>query len=334
MSNSFDIDFSPCKERKNLLAFSAGVDSTALYFLLLDAGISFDIAIVNYNSRESSKQEVLYAQKLAKQNNQIFFLLESKLPTSKMEETARKIRYDFFDTIIDEHHYELLLTAHQLNDQLEWFLMQLTKGAGSLELLGMKKLSQRSHYTLFKPLLALSKQQLENYLKELNIKYFIDESNEDQSLKRNYFRHQFSNTLLNEYQEGISKSFSYLQEDNIALLSNSKLITLEELTLIKADTIRARIFHIDKDLKRRGYILSHAQREEIAKEKSVVISNAFAIEVDDKITMIAPFKHTTMDKAFKELCRKANVPQKIRPYLYLIDKELTRYMDQILELLA
>ena len=54
---------------KNLLAFSAGVDSTALFFILLQNNINFDIAIVNYNIRKQSKEEVEYAQELAHKHN-------------------------------------------------------------------------------------------------------------------------------------------------------------------------------------------------------------------------------------------------------------------------
>ena len=54
------------KSKKNLLAFSAGVDSTALFFLLNDSNIDFDIAIVDYGLREQSKNEVAHAKNLAK----------------------------------------------------------------------------------------------------------------------------------------------------------------------------------------------------------------------------------------------------------------------------
>ena len=52
------------------------------------------------------------------------------------------------------------------------------------------------------------------YLDHKNIKYFFDESNDDEKYKRNYFRHNFSNALLEEYESGILKSFNYLEKDN------------------------------------------------------------------------------------------------------------------------
>ena len=64
-----NLDFSEIKNQKNLLAFSAGIDSSALFFLLIEKDIPFDIAIVNYNLRAQSNDEVSYAKELAKKYN-------------------------------------------------------------------------------------------------------------------------------------------------------------------------------------------------------------------------------------------------------------------------
>ena len=333
MSNAFEIDFSPCINKKNLLAFSAGIDSTALFFLLLDAEIPFDIAIVNYNTRPSSLDELAYAQSLAKQYSKKIFFLESTLSDSALEHKARKIRYDFFESIINEHYYENLLTAHQLNDQLEWFLMQLAKGAGALELLGMQKQLNQKNYTLLKPLLEISKEQLQNYLDQKGLQYFIDESNEDQSFQRNYFRHNFSDALIKKYQKGINRSFFYLAKDKALLLEDSKEITLKKLTIIKASSARCRLYHIDKTLKRCGYILSTKQRQEINKHPSVIISERFAIEQKGDLAFIAPFVDKSMEKHFKEACRTLKIPEKIRPYLFVSGIDLNDLQKQILALL-
>ena len=68
-----NLDFSVIKNQKNLLAFSAGVDSVALFFLLLEQNISFDIAIVDYNLRAQSKDEISYAKELAFKYNKFTF---------------------------------------------------------------------------------------------------------------------------------------------------------------------------------------------------------------------------------------------------------------------
>ena len=209
-----NLNFSVIRNQKNLLAFSAGVDSTALFFLLLKQNISFDIAIVDYNLRIQSKDEISYAKELAIKYNKKIFIKNVKLENnSNFEKTARDIRYKFFEEIILENLYENLITAHQLNDKLEWFMMQLSKGAGLVELIGFNEFEQKENYKIYKPLLNITKDELEIYLKENNHKYFIDNSNFDEKYKRNYFRHNFANKFLEEVSNGVKKSFEYLQND-------------------------------------------------------------------------------------------------------------------------
>lgn len=306
---------------KNLLAFSGGVDSTALFFLLLDE-IPFDIAIVDYNQRIQSKDEVIYATQLAHKYNKKCFISEYPSSMKFNEKDARDYRHNFFDDIIKEHHYKSLITAHQLNDKLEWFLMQLTKGAGLTELIGMKEISFKNDYEVHKPLLGISKQELQEYLETNHIKYFLDESNNDEKYTRNYFRHNFSDKLLEQYKKGISQSFEYLEKDNESLLNNIDETHVEQLTIIKynGDTNTALRF-IDKDLKKRGILISNATREEIKKNKEIVISHKVAIGFGDNIIYISPINKSKIPKKFKEKCRIKKIPTNVRGYLFLLEQE-------------
>ncbi len=311
--------------KKNLLAFSAGVDSTALFFLLLERNIPFDIAIVNYNTREESKQEVAYAVKLALKYKKQCFIRSVELETSNFEFTARKVRYDFFEELIEEYEYETLLTAHQLNDKLEWFLMQLSKGSGLVELLGLNETLQKDTYTIYRPLINTSKKELEEFLKQNNHHYFYDESNSSLEYRRNYFRENFSNTFLQEFQSGIQKSFEYLQNDlNSLNVQNMPIYKQKELEVFKNsgdDNLNIRT--IDINLKKRGYLLTKLQRDEILKQKECVI-DSFAICITQTRIFIAPYiKEVSMSKDFKELCRVSKIPKKIRPYLFDKNLEIT-----------
>ena len=69
-------------------------------------------------------------------------------------------------------------------------------------------------------------------------------------------------------------------------------------------------------LKRSGYLLSASQRQEIAKEDSLVIGGEWAIEHHDDILYISPYLSDDMPKKFKEECRVKKIPAKIRPYLF------------------
>lgn len=320
-----NLNFSAIKNQKNLLAFSAGVDSSALFFLLLEQNIPFDIAIVNYNIREQSKEEVSYAKELATKYKKEIFIYEVNLDSSSnFEKKARDIRYSFFQNIISKYTYQNLITAHQLNDKLEWFMMQLSRGAGLVELIGFNEFEPKENYKIYKPLLNITKGELENYLKSGNHKYFVDKSNFDEKYKRNYFRHNFSNKFLEEFTAGVKKSFEYLQNDLESLnIQNNPVKKIEDLEIFlnqKDDNLNIRT--IDLSLKRREILLTNAQRNEIIKQKEITISNKVNISILEDYIWIAPISKIIMEKKFKEICRINNIPKNIRAYIFYKDIEI------------
>ena len=109
------------KSGRNLLAFSHGVDSTALFYLLDEAGVKFDLAIVDYNVRAQSKDEIASAQDLAAKFNKQIYVKSVQLSESNFEHEARAARYEFFAEICRERGYENLILAHQFDDKFEWF---------------------------------------------------------------------------------------------------------------------------------------------------------------------------------------------------------------------
>ena len=306
--------------KKNLLAFSAGIDSTALFFILIENNIPFDIAIVDYGLRDQSKDEVIYAHQLALKYNKQIFLKEFTKDSKFSEKLARDFRHNFFEELIDQYNYNSLITAHQLNDKLEWFLMQLSKGAGLVELIGMKEKDDRDNYNLLKPLLDYSKDELQNYLDKNNYKYFIDSTNEDTKYKRNYIRSKFANDFIDEYKDGVKNSFLALENDLETLNTDIKPKCFEDLSIydIKNLDDNQLVRIIDKELKRRGLIISSATREEILKQQGIIISNKIAISIYDNRLWISKNSSDTMDKQFKEKCRINKVPKNIRAYLYSI----------------
>lgn len=298
------------------MAFSGGGDSTALFFLLLEYGITFDIAIVNYHTRTQSDDEVAYALSLAKQYGKQCFVHDCFLSIVNFEHNARHERYTFFENLIQKHHYTHLLTAHHLNDKLEWFLMQLSRGAGLVEMIGMHEYEPKETYTLVRPLLHISKPALVKFLESNHITYFYDESNGEDHYLRNHMRKNYANAFIDEYATGVSKSFEYLENDTLRLLP-SKTIHLKNLFIIsrhKDDLINIR--HIDKVIKQLGLVVSHAQRQEILRTKMCVIGDRIVISFTEAFIYIAPYVTANMDKNFKELCRCARIPSKIRPYMY------------------
>lgn len=312
------------KKRKNLLAFSAGVDSSALLFLLLEHDIPFDIAMVNYRTREASDREEAHAMALSKAYGFKCFTAKAPKFESHFEAQARKFRYNFFEEIMQREGHEMLLTAHQLNDQLEWFLMRLSKGAGVSELTGLEPVTQKEGYSLIRPLLEYSKEELLEYLKEKEHPYFIDESNQDEKYERNRFRKSYSDPLISKYKEGIKRSFHYLRLDKKILEEDFETSYSEQsLRVITLHRTSAKVKAVDLAFKNLGYLLSASQRLEVEKENSLVIGGTWVIERQGNLLYIAPYVNTNMTKAFKEACRILQIPAKIRPYLFETGIDIT-----------
>ena len=320
------------QKNKNLLAFSAGGDSTALFFLLLEHNISFDIAIVDYGLRQQSKEEVAYAKELAKKYNLQCFVHTAKQIESNFEANARKIRYDFFEKLIKEHHYTALLTAHHLGDRFEWMLMQFCKGAGCAELTGMQSISKRSGYTLYRPLLQVDKSDLLKYLQSKNIKYFEDASNSDEKYKRNSFRKLHTTPLLEKYKEGIKRSFTYMDEDVESLIQTQEIHNCNQLAYFQTShSKRSDIYIIDKYLKSQGHIITAAERELLKEEDSLVVGRKYIISFHKEFVFIAPFiEAKRMSKKFKEQMRKLGIPPKLRGYLSL-DADAVALLSSLLQ---
>lgn len=333
---------------KNLLAFSGGVDSSCLFFLLLREKIDFDLAIVNYGVRKSAKNELKYAKKLAKKYDKKIFILDSPKITRNFESKARRVRFAFFERVILAHNYENLILAHQLNDRFEWLLMQLTKGCGLNSLLGFKSIEKvdfrflggesqidsaldlpldsrqnyRQNYCVVRPMSAISRTEILAFLKKQKITFFIDKSNENEKFKRNYFRAHFGNKLIKNFRRGIVKSFEFLSADFLALYGKSRVLKIEHIFLILRKSCENNLqilFNIDSVAKNLGYVISKNQRDEIVKsgfscvvaDKIIIDSNKSAVFVVAKDLSKAQ-KH---DKKFRDKLRLAQIPPKIRPFV-------------------
>ena len=301
----------------NLLAFSHGIDSTALFYILEEAGVKFDLAIVDHNAREQSKFEVESAKELASKFDKKIYIKSVNLGKSNFEKNAREARYEFFGEICQKFDYENLILAHQFDDKFEWFLMQLGKGAGLKELFGMIELERRKNFWLVRPLLNLRKKELQNYLDERGLRYFVDETNLEGKLKRSFVRLNFSEPFLDEYFSGVKKSFEFLEADRQNLLPNITKMD-DEIFIIKNDSNVVR--GVDMAAKELNVLLSKAQKDELsanlAKQTSVVLSGKIAVGYANGYILVTPFCKAIMSKIFKEKARILKLPAINRGYLF------------------
>lgn len=319
------------KNKKYLLSCSGGIDSIALLYLLSDNEYSFDVAHVNYNYRNNSKQETENLLSICKSKNIKVFTLDNNKKKAKnnLEMEARNIRYSFFDSLMD-NTYEALITGHNLNDRVEWLLMQFTKGAGISELTSLEPKSQRKDYQIIRPLIETNRDTIENFINDNNIVAFHDESNFDFSyhpsknpvgIKRNYFRKTFANQLTREFTNGIKKSFEILDNEK-KLFNNFTVNKIDnECFVIVLENIDNVLISRSIDniiTKHFNYKMSGKQRTEVLKqvEKGIVINNvAISLFNENKIIISTFVENYILDKKEKEFFRKNKTPVKSRSFL-------------------
>lgn len=303
------------RDRRLLLGFSGGVDSSALFFLLLEAGVEFDLCIVDYGLREQSALEVAYAQDLAsKHQKQIHILYAPKLK-GNFESQARKIRYEFFGELIKKHDYGGVVLAHQLNDRIEWFLMQFSKGAGLNTLLGFDRCVQIDHFRVFRPLLETSKRELYAFCEANSIAYFEDSSNQNERFTRNKIRKLAS--FLADHPEGILQSFAFLTSQKFRLFPLGEVAILGDVRSFVSEGEDVDLHRLDLEAKKLGYLLSRKQKAEIVRCGFSCEIASLSIDRDDTRIFIAPSVRCMMKRSYRDFARKNKIPKRLREAVFL-----------------
>ncbi len=176
-----------------LMAVSGGIDSMVMSDLFLKAGIETGIAHCNFSLRgkEADKDEML-VRKYAEDHNIVFY--SKRFYTKEyaarhgisIQMAARELRYTWFEDIMNEKGFNVTALAHNLNDNIETMLINLTRGTGIAGLTGMKPLTDR----MIRPLLFATRIEIETYCNKNNIIYREDKSNAETKYTRNKIRHK------------------------------------------------------------------------------------------------------------------------------------------------
>lgn len=230
-----DIIFPNNYPKKILLAISGGLDSVALLFLLQkycnDKKITLIAATIDHKMRDASAKEAAFVADIC-QNNQIkhhLLINNNFIPDRNIEANLREIRYNLLLDLCHEEQIEYLFLAHHKQDVAENFLIRLFRGSGIDGLSAMEEISKLKNIHLIRPLLDFSKEELQKYLKEKNIKHIEDPTNKDEKFLRNKIRNFLNNIddkdLINDRIIKASKS----------ILENRKIIN--KIVKEKADQI-------------------------------------------------------------------------------------------------
>jgi tRNA(Ile)-lysidine synthase len=222
-------NFAQLKDKKLLLAVSGGVDSMVLLDLFYK--LRFEICVVHCNfqlrGKESDADEMLVRETC--QDKYIPYFIESfdtlefaKKNKLSIQLAARKLRYDWFQEIISLG-FDYVLTAHHLDDNVETFLINYTRGTGLEGLTGIPA----KNGNIIRPLLPFSRDEIENYAKENKIQWREDSSNASDKYFRNKLRHNIV-PKLKELNSGFLDSFQntlhHLQQAESLVNDASKLV--------------------------------------------------------------------------------------------------------------
>ena len=181
-------------QKKNIfLACSGGMDSMALANTLLSKKISFSIAHCNFQLRGAeSNQDEEFVKQFAQQHHIPFFSTSfdteanAKQEKTSIEEAARNLRYRCFQSLTDQYQIDAFLLAHHLDDDIETILMRIISGTGIQGIQGICGFREPNYY---RPMLHISRMEIEQYILENDIAYREDSSNSERKYKRNKIRH-------------------------------------------------------------------------------------------------------------------------------------------------
>tara|TARA_R110002167_G_scaffold78213_6_gene216664 strand:+ start:23843 stop:25189 length:1347 start_codon:yes stop_codon:yes gene_type:complete len=228
-----NLNFPFLKDKKLLIAISGGVDSVVLTHLFSE--LNFDISLAHCNfqlrEKESDLDEEFVKLLAQKTSNQIFtiqfntqeFALKNKLST---QIAARELRYNWFQEIIKKNNFDYVLTAHHADDNLETFLINLTRGSGLDGFTGIPKINGN----IVRPLLAFSREEILAYAKLNAIDWREDASNATTKYIRNKIRHKIL-PVLKEINPNLLETFA----KTIDNLQESKQIIEDKIADISSE---------------------------------------------------------------------------------------------------
>lgn len=231
-----------CKEhliaegQQVLLAVSGGRDSMVMTDLMSQSGFAFAIAHCNFHLRPGDcDRDERFVRDIAKRYNVPCFV--SQFDTEdyahakglSVEEAARKLRYEFFEEVRLREGYDVIATAHHMDDSVETFFINLIRGTGIAGLHGIKSRNGR----VIRPMLCFDREAIDRYVQEHAIAFVEDGTNAQPIYLRNKIRLQLLPLLRT-----ISPSFNVTMQHNLHRLQEA-----EWLYRFAVDRLRQEVVH-------------------------------------------------------------------------------------------
>ena len=213
-------------EKNVVIGVSCGVDSMVLLNLLekVSENYKFNIVVahVNHKRRAESEEEEAYIRAYCEKKHKLYVkeMVYNTDHVASFQEYARKERLNFFFDVMEKENASVLFLAHHLNDDIETSIMHFIRGGSLNSISGLKMETIIKDKIILRPLINVLKDDLYEYAKGSNIKFFEDKTNFEDDYTRNRIRHNIVTELFRENPSFKDSFLSYKEK----LAYASKLI--------------------------------------------------------------------------------------------------------------
>lgn len=182
-----------------VLGYSGGADSTALLFLLNEIKQKYPLdvtaAYFNHRWRGQMPEELPLVHSNCLKTNTPLVIIQADLNLPKTENSARQARYRQLTQLAHDLHADAVITAHHADDQIETTLFRILRGTGIDGLSGIQKrlemnMPHGKPAPVLRPLLDVSRKTLQDYIRQHQLEFFNDPTNQDLERQRNRIRNQ------------------------------------------------------------------------------------------------------------------------------------------------
>ncbi|MCK5764617.1 MAG: tRNA lysidine(34) synthetase TilS, partial [Bacteroidales bacterium] len=223
------------KSDRVLLTVSGGMDSMAMAELFSRAGYNFAIIHCNFKlrGREADLDEQLTETMAGRYEVDFFSRSFNTAEIAKdrgesIQMVARDLRYEYFYEVAEEHGFNYIATAHHLDDQIETFFINLTRGTGIAGLHGIRIKQGK----IIRPMMFAQKQDIDAFVTENMLAYREDESNRSLKYTRNRIRHELMPAFLE-----MNPAFREEMTANIKRLAETEVVFKQYISKVKSDVL-------------------------------------------------------------------------------------------------
>lgn len=297
-----------------IVAVSGGPDSMGLLNILVELRNFLNLEIicahVHHNVRNESDDEKVFVEKYCKKNKVTFEWTKiNSYGDDNFHNEARSIRYKYFKKMIRKYNARYLFTAHHGDDLIETILMRLVRGSTLRGYGGFSKKITIDGYTIVRPLISVTKKEIEKYCREKKVPFMVDASNEKDVYTRNRFRKYIVSNLKKE-DVNVHKKFlkfsEVLQESNeyIDKIVNQKLKNIYPQDVLNIEAFKQEasliqhkiIYHMLEKMYQDDLMLITDQHVNLLQDLIVSEKPNALIHLPNKINAVKSYQTLTLIK--------------------------------------